>query len=168
MPPQEFAFAMPGTEEMTETALGLAGAAVTGVVEGIIIKMAPELGALETPFTWATILGVPLVGVAGAFFVKGMLGEICKGVAYAGTGYAASVVPAMVMPEGLFGKKLTAEQRAALAAGRDVKRLPPGSPLNAPQRAQAAAAKAAIGSWAYTPEEAKGFVGQGHTVRDYA
>lgn len=139
MPPQDLAFAMPGTEEMTETALGVAGAAVTGIAEGMVIKMAPQMGALETPFTWATILGVPLVGVAGALLMKGMLGEICKGVAYAGTGYAASVLPAMVLPAAV-GKKtpqLTAEQRAALAAGRDVKQLP----FRAPQNAQEGAAQ---------------------------
>ena len=145
MPPQvPLAFAAPGTDEMTEAALGLAGAGVTGVFEGIVIKMAPQLGVLETPFTWATILGIPAIGAIGALFTKGMLGEIFKGVAYAGTGYAASVVPAMIMPEGLFAKRnLTADQRALLAAGKDkdVKRLPPGNPLNAPQRAQDAAAK---------------------------
>ena len=65
MPPQEFALAMPETEEMTETGIGLAGAAVTGVVEGVIIKMAPQFGTLETPFTWATLLGVPVLGIAG-------------------------------------------------------------------------------------------------------
>lgn len=135
------AFAMPGTEEMTDAALGVAGAAVTGVAEGIIVKMAPQLGALETPFTWATILGVPLVGVAGALLTKGMLGELFKGVAYAGTGYAASVLPAMILPTVVAkkppGSQLTAEQRAALAAGRDVKELP----FRAPQNAQDAAAR---------------------------
>ena len=133
-----FAFAAPGTEEMTNTALGVGGAAVTGVVEGVIVKMAPQLGALEVPFTWATLLGFPALGIAGALLTKGMLGEIFKGVAYAGTGYAASVIPAMVIPEGLLGKKtnqLTAAQRAALAAGGDVKQLTQG-PLGAAQRAQ--------------------------------
>jgi len=134
-----FAFAAPGTEEMTNTALGVGGAAVTGVVEGVIVKMAPQLGALEVPFTWATLLGFPALGIAGALLTKGMLGEIFKGVAYAGTGYAASVIPAMVIPEGLLGRRgnqLTAAQRAALAAGGDVKQLTQGL-LDAPQRAQA-------------------------------
>jgi len=126
-----FAIAAPGTEEMTETALGVAGAAVTGVVEGIVIRTASQLGALETPITWATILGVPFVGVAGALMTKGMIGEVFKGVAYAGTGYAASVLPAMVMPEGLLGKK-----RGPGNTGAGVKQLGAGNPLNAPQQAQ--------------------------------
>ena len=141
-----FAFAAPGTEEMTNTALGVGGAAVTGVVEGVIVKMAPQLGALEVPFTWATLLGVPAIGIAGALLTKGMLGEISKGIAYAGTGYAASVIPAMVIPEGLLGRRrtnqLTEAQRAALAGGGDVKQLTAGI-LGAARRAQDAQAKAA-------------------------
>jgi len=140
-PPELLAIAVPGTEEMTETGLGVAGAAVTGVVEGIIVKMAPQLGALETPFTWATLLGVPAVGVAGALLMKGMLGELFKGVAYAGTGYAASVIPAMVMPEGLLGKK-----RGPGNPAGDVKQLGRGNFLNAPQNAQRDAARSAVGS----------------------
>lgn len=145
MPPQQFAIAAPTTEELTRTGIGMAGGAVAGVVEGIVIKMAPQLGVLETPLTWATLLGVPLVGAAGALFTKGMLGDLFQGIAAFGTGYAASVIPAMIMPEGLFGKKgnLTAEQRAALAAGRDVKRLGAGNPLNAPFNAQRDAARSA-------------------------
>jgi len=139
MPPEILAIAVPGTEELTETGLGVAGAAATGVVEGIIVRLAPQLGALETPFTWATLLGVPALGVAGALLMKGMLGEVFKGVAYAGTGYAASVIPAMVIPEGLLGKK-----RGPGNTGEDVKRLGMGDALRAPQNAQRAAAKVGI------------------------
>ena len=137
----EMAFAAPGTEEMTETATGLAGAGIAGVVEGVIIKMAPQLGVLETPFTWATLLGVPAIGAVGALFTRGMLGNLFQGVAAGGTAIAAYVLPAMLMPD-MFGKKgqLTAEQRAAIAAGRDVKLLGAGS---AAQRAQQAAARSA-------------------------
>jgi len=134
---QELAIAMPGTEEMTETGIGLAGAAVTGVVEGVIVKMAPQLGALATPFTWATLLGLPVVGIAGALLTRGMLGEAFKGVAYASSGYAASVIPAMVIPEGLLGKK-----RGLGNTGEDVKLLGQGLG-GAVQRAQEAAARAA-------------------------
>lgn len=143
MPPQEIAFAAPTTEQMTKVGAALAGAGVAGVVEGVMIKMAPGLGELQTPFTWATLLGVPAVGIAGSLFTRGMLGDLFQGIAAFGTGYAASVMPAMLMPD-MFGKKApgqTAEQRAALAAA-NVKQLPPG-PLNAPQRAQEAAAKSA-------------------------
>jgi len=144
MPPQEIAFAAPRTEEMVKSVTSLAGAGVAGVVEGVIVKMAPQLGALETPFTWATLLGVPAVGIAGSLFTRGILGDLFQGVANGGTALAAYILPAMLMPD-MFGKKapgLTAEQRAALAAGRNVKLLPSG-PLNAPQRAQEAAARSA-------------------------
>lgn len=138
MPPQEFAFAAPGTEEMTKTAIGLGGAAVAGVVEGVVVKMAPQLGALEVPFTWATLLGIPAVGIVGALFSKGMISDVMQGVAAGGTAIAAYVLPAMLMPD-MFGRKnLTAEQRAALAAGTDIKKLTQGA-----RAAQEAAAKSA-------------------------
>jgi len=145
MAPQQFALAAPTTEELTSLGAGLAGAGIAGVVEGVVVKLAPQLGALETPFTWATLLGVPAIGVAGALFAKGMIGDLFKGIAAGGTAIAAYVVPAMVMPAGLFGKKgnLTADQRAALAAGRGIKRLGAGNPFNAPQTAQDMAARSA-------------------------
>jgi len=142
MPPQELAFAAPGTEEMTKTAVGLVGAGMTGVVEGVIVKMAPQLGALEVPFTWAALLGIPAVGVAGALFSRGMISDLMQGVAAGGTAIAGFALPAMLMPD-MFGRRgLTAEQRAALAAGAEVKQLGEG-PLGAVKRAQEAAAKAA-------------------------
>jgi len=140
MPPQEFAFAAPGTEEMTMTGVGVVGAAVAGVVEGVIVKMAPQLGALETPFTWATLLGIPAVGIAGALTMKGMIGDLFKGVAFAGTGIAAYVLPAMLIPEGLFGRR----GQGQLGAGQGLKQLGMGSALDAPARAQQAAARSGI------------------------
>ena len=137
MPPQAFAITAPTTDELTKVGMGLAGAGIAGVVEGVIVKMAPNLGALEVPFTWATLLGVPAVGAAGALFTKGMLGDLFAGVAAGGTAIAAYILPAMIMPD-MFGKKgLTPEQ---IAARGDVKLLGAG---NAALRAQQAAARAA-------------------------
>jgi len=137
---QQIAFAAPGTEEMTKTLTGLAGAGITGIVEGVVVKMAPQLGALEVPFTWATLLGIPVIGIAGALFSRGMIGDLMQGVAAGGAAISGYVLPSMLMPD-MFSRgrgPLTAEQRAALAAGRDVKQLQAG-PLGAPQRAQQAA-----------------------------
>ncbi len=134
---QEFAFAAPGTEEMTKVATGLVGAGMTGVVEGVIVKMAPQLGAAAPMLSWGTLLGTPLIGVAGALFAKGMIGDLLQGVAAGGTAILGYSLPAMLAPD-LFGQKgkgLTAEQRAALAAGREVKLLPAGLG-DAAQRAQ--------------------------------
>ncbi|MBA7511379.1 hypothetical protein ES705_03372 [subsurface metagenome] len=136
MPPQEFAFAAPGAEEMTKTLTGLAGAGVTGVVEGVIVKMGPQLGALELPFTWAALLGIPAVGIAGALFAKGMIGDLMQGVAAGGTAVAAYTLPAMLMPD-LFSRRGGSQDQ--LAPGAKVKQLLAG-PLGAPQRAQAMAA----------------------------
>ncbi|GAI95158.1 unnamed protein product [marine sediment metagenome] len=114
----------------------IAGGGVTGVVEGVVIKMAPELGALSVPFTWATLLGVPALGIGGALFTRGILGDLFKGVAAAGAGVAGYVLPAMVLPD-MFGA------RKPISGSPSVKQLPPG-PLGAPQRAQAAAVKSAL------------------------
>ncbi|GAI42876.1 unnamed protein product [marine sediment metagenome] len=131
---QEFAFAAPGTEEMTKTVTGLAGAGIAGVVEGVIVKMAPQLGALEVPFTWATLLGIPAVGIAGALFSRGMVSDLMQGVAAGGTAIAGYTLPAMLMPD-MFGRRAPVAQ---LPAGAGVKQLAAG-PLGAPQRAQAQA-----------------------------
>ena len=143
MPPQEFAFAAPTTEEMTRVATIGVGAGVTGAVEGVIVSMAPKLGALELPFTWGTLLGVPAAGVIAALMTKGIVSDLGMGVAAGGAAILGYTLPAMLQEFTLArargGGQLSAEQRAALAAGRNVKQLPPG-PLYAPQRAQAMAA----------------------------
>ena len=140
------AFGAPRTEEMTKTAVGVVGAGVTGVVEGVIVKLAPQLGALEVPFTWATLLGVPAVGVAGALFSRGMISDLMQGIAAGGAAIAAFTLPAMLIPD-MFGRKapqLTAEQRTLLAAGGGGVKLLGAGVLDAPQRAQAAAAKSSL------------------------
>ena len=135
---QEFAFAAPTTEEITRVAVVGVGAGVTGAVEGVIVSMAPKLGALELPFTWGTLLGVPAAGIAAALMLKGILGDLGLGIAAGGSAILGYILPAMLQEFTLArgGGKLTAEQRAALAAANKVKQLPPG-PLYAPARAQA-------------------------------
>jgi hypothetical protein len=157
----EAVFVAPRTEEMTEVAVSGGGALVTGLAEGVVIKFAPGLGALQVPLTWATLLGVPLVGAAGALFTKGMIGNLFKGIASAGLGILGYSLPALIAPY-----MPTGAQGARQLSGQGVKQLPAG-PMSAPQRAQAQA-RAALGSWASSPEEERGYVGQGHTVRDLA
>ena len=129
MPPQEIAFAAPGAEEMTRVVAAGAGAGITGVVEGVIIKMAPELGAAQPIFTWGTLLGVPLLGVAGALFTKGLIGDLFQGIACGGLGIVGYSLPEMLVP--ITGRR-------APAPGGGVKLLGPGvGAYNAPQRAQA-------------------------------
>ncbi|KKK93107.1 hypothetical protein LCGC14_2696180, partial [marine sediment metagenome] len=47
---QELAFAAPRTEEMTKAVIGVGSAVVTGLAEGVVISMAPALGALVLLF----------------------------------------------------------------------------------------------------------------------
>jgi hypothetical protein len=147
MPGPEIAFAAPRAEEMTRVVAAGAGAGITGAVQGIITKLAPEMGAAAPILTWGTLLGVPLVGAAGALFTRGLLGDLCMGVACGGLGVIGYTLPEMLAP--ITGRRapgggaqLTAGQQAALAAG-NVKQLPAG-PLGAPQRAQAAAARVGL------------------------
>jgi len=140
---REFAIAAPTTEEITRVGVIGVGAGITGAVEGVIVSMAPKLGALELPFTWGTLLGVPAGGVAAALMLKGILGDLALGIAAGGAAILGYILPAMLeeftLGRAKGGGQLTAEQRAALAAGNKVKQLSAG-PLFAPQRAQAMAA----------------------------
>lgn len=143
--PDAIAFAAPRTEEMVKTVVGLAGAGVAGVVEGVIVRVAPTMGAAAPILTWGTLLGLPLIGAAGALFTRGMLGDMFTGVAAGGIGILGYSLPALLMPAG--GRRpLSKEQIAALnAAG--VKLLPAGQGATAAERAAVAAARAAgVGS----------------------
>lgn len=126
----EAVFAAPRTEEMTGVAISGGGAMVTGLAEGVVIKFAPGLGALEPVITWGALLGVPLAGIAGALFTKGMIGDLFKGVAAAGLGVLGYSLPALIAPY-----MPTGGQGARQIGGGGVKQLPAG-PASAPQRAQ--------------------------------
>ena len=139
MAQEAIAFAAPRAEEMTRLAAGIGGAGIAGVAEGVIVRMAPQMGAAAPILTWGTLLGVPLVGIAGALFTRGMLGDLFTGVAAGGVFGLTYSLPALLMPAAERRGKLTPEQIAALRAGGDVKLLGAG---NAAQRAQEAAARA--------------------------
>ena len=145
MAQEAIAFATPGTEEMTRMAAAGAGAGITGAVEGVIISLAPKVGALEPVFTWGTLLGVPVLAAAGALFTRGLIGDLFMGAACGGLGVIGYTLPAMLAPltEKKGGGQLTAEQKAALAAAaRERVKLLGGGPLSAPQRMQMAAVAA--------------------------
>ena len=136
--PEAIAFAAPRAEDLTRSITGGVGAGVTGVVEGVVVKMAPQMGAAAPVLTWGTLLGWPLLGSLGALVTRGMLGDLFQGIACAGVGILGYSLPEMLVP--VTGRKtLTPEQIAALAAS-GVKQLPPG--VGAAQRAQAGARSA--------------------------
>ncbi len=97
---------------------------------GVVVRMAPQLGAAGPILTWGTLLGMPLVGVAGALFTRGILGDVFQGVAAGGVYGLAYSLPAILLP--------AAAGRKPLGQGADVKLLGAG----AAQRAQEAAARA--------------------------
>jgi len=132
---QEIAFAAPRAEEMTKTVTGIAGAGITGVVEGTVVMFAKGMGALEPILSWGALLGAPAVGIAGALFTRGMLGDLCQGVAAGGTAILGYSLPAMLAPE-LLGRRAPAQ----LGGGNAVKQLGAGPAAAAIAAARAAAA----------------------------
>jgi len=140
MAQEAIAFAAPRTEEMTRTAIGVGVGFATGVVQGVVAKFAPQFGALAKYLTWGSLIATPLVGVAGALFTRGYASDALIGVAAGSSAVLGYTIPGMV-EVGMAQRALTAEQRAALAAGRGVKQLPPGAAF-APQRQQALAKQA--------------------------
>jgi len=137
---QEFALAAPTTEEMTRTAVGVGVGVVTGLAQGIVTKFAPQLGALATPLTWASLLLTPIVGVAGALLTKGMISDACVGIAIGSSGVLGFSLPGL-MPE--LGLAKRPQGQGQLPAGAGVKLLPPGAQF-APQRQQQAAARSIV------------------------
>ena len=137
---QELAFGTPRTEEMTEVAVGMGSAGVAGLAEGVIVKFAPGLGALEPVFTWGTLIGFPLVGALGSLFTRGMISGVFKGIAAGGAAILGYSLPALVAPfmptEGRGGAR-------QLGGGSGVKQLSSGM-ANAPQRAQSQASLSSL------------------------
>ncbi|GAJ16021.1 unnamed protein product, partial [marine sediment metagenome] len=107
----------------------------TGGIQGVVAKFAPQFGAISPFLTWGSLIATPLIGVAGALFTRGMISDAFMGVAAGSSGVLGYSMPGLLPEWGLARGKLTAEQRSALAAGRDVKLLPAG-PTGAPQRQQ--------------------------------
>jgi len=134
---QEFAIATPTTEEMTRVGIVAGVAGVTGAVEGIALTMAPKLGALELPFTWGTMLGVPVLGAGVALLTKGMISDAGLGIAAAGAAILGQTLPVMLQEFTLAGRR--APGGGQLGGGPSVKLLGQGA-FAAPQRAQAMAA----------------------------
>lgn len=118
------AFAAPRAEELTEVAVGMGIGGVTGLAEGVIISMSPALGAMEPVVTWGTLLGVPLVGAAGALFTRGMIGNVFQGVAAGGSAILGYSLPALLKPYLPQGSRARETQQLQ---GGSVKLLPGGS-----------------------------------------
>ncbi len=134
---QEFALATPTTEEMTRVAVVGGVAGVTGAVEGIALSMASKLGALEVPFEWGTMLGVPVIGAGIALMTKGMISDLGLGIAAAGAAILGQKLPVMLEEFTLAGRR--APGGGQLGTGGGVKLLGVGGALGAPPRAQQAA-----------------------------
>ena len=139
---QEFAIAAPTTEEITRVGVLGIGAGITGAVEGVIISMAPKLGALEPIASWGALLGVPAVGVAGALLTKGILSDLSLGIAAGGAAILGYTMPAMLQE--FTGRRAPAGGgQGQLGAGPGVKQLGAG-PLDAAKRAQQAGARSVV------------------------
>ena len=152
---QEIAFAAPRAEEMTRVVTGAVGAGVTGLVEGVMVKMAPSMGAAAPLLTWGTLLGAPLIGGFGALFTRGMLGDLCQGVLASGLGVVGYSLPELMKKA---TSKATSEVTSRVPfqanAGQGVKRIGVGQgvrrvtgPAGAPARAAAMASNQVRAGW---------------------
>ena len=139
---QELAFAAPTTEEMTRVAVVGVGALGTGGIEGVIVSMAPKLGALEPIATWGALLGVPAVGAAAALMTRGILSDLATGIAAGGAAILGYTMPAMLQE--FTGRRAPpGGGQGQLGAGQGVKQLT-GGPLDAARRAQQAGARSVV------------------------
>lgn len=137
---QEIAFAAPRAEEMTKVVTGIAGAGITGVVEGTVVMFAKGMGALAPFLTWGALLGAPAVGIGGALFTRGMLGDLFQGVAAGGTAILGYSLPAMLVPAA--GRKAPTELPPG--GGSSVKLLGAGPAAAAAAAARAAGVRSAV------------------------
>ena len=135
---QAIAIAAPRAEEMTRTLAGVAGAGIAGLAEGIIVRVAPKMGAAAPVLTWGALIGTPMVGVLGSLFTRGALGDVLQGVAAGGIGVLAYSLPAMLSPVGR-----RAPAPGQIGGGSPVKLL--GGGASAAQRAQQAVVSVGLG-----------------------
>ena len=137
---QELAFAVPRGEEMTRTVIGVGGGLAAGVVSGASILFAKALGpTLESIASIAMLLGVPVAGIAGALFTRGMISDACQGVAAGGTAIIGFSLPAMLAPE-IFARKAPAQP----GGGNAVKLLGQGAAKAAEAAARAAKVRSSV------------------------
>jgi len=132
MAERALAIAAPTGAEITRTVSVAAGAGLTGLLEGMIVRIAPKMGAAQSILTWGALIGVPAFGVLGALFTRGVTSDVLTGVAAGGVGVLGYSLPEMIAP--------TVGRRAApgqLGGGSPVKMLPAGV-AGAPARAAAA------------------------------
>jgi len=127
-----FAIAAPTGAELTRTISVAAGAGLTGLCEGMIVRITPKLGAAAPFLTWSTLIGAPVGGIIGALITKGMLSDVLMGVAAGGAGVLGYSLPEMIAPT--VGRRASPGQ---LGGGSPVKLLPAGV-AGAPARAAAA------------------------------
>jgi len=138
VPERAIAIAAPTTTEVTRTVSMAAGAGITGLAEGMIVRIAPQMGAAAPVLTWGALIGVPTFGIFGALFTRGVLGDVLTGVAAGGIGVLGYSLPEMIAPT--VGRR--AGSPAQVGGGAPVKLLPAGVG-GAPARA---AAKVAAGT----------------------
>ncbi len=127
---EAIAIAAPRTEEITRTLAIGTGAGITGLMEGVIVRVAPKMGAAAPMLTWGSLIGAPTLGIFGALFTRGMLGNVFRGVAAGGIGVLCYSLPELIAPT--LGRRAPAQ----LGGGGGVKLLGAGM-AGAPARAQA-------------------------------
>jgi len=96
--PGAIAIAAPRAEDLTRTVSMATGAGITGLMEGMIVRIAPQMGAAAPVLTWGALIGVPTFGIFGALFTRGILGDVLTGVAAGGIGVLGYSLPEIISP----------------------------------------------------------------------
>lgn len=107
------------TERMTDVAIETGVAAVTGIAEAVVIRMG--VGSAAQSFVqWATLLGAPVIGLAGSFLSKGLMASAFEGMAAGGAGILGYYMVNTYYPAG--------GRAGARLPGMSVKQLQAGGP----------------------------------------
>jgi len=94
------------------------------------------MGAAAPVLRWGALIGVPTVGIFGALFTRGVLGDVLTGVAAGGIGILGYSLPEMIAP--------TVGRRVASPSGSAPVKLLPAGIGGAPARAAAMAARSVL------------------------
>lgn len=132
----ETVFAAPRQQEMMRTLSMSVGAGITGLAEGMIVRIAPQMGAAAPVLTWGALIGTPMMGMLGGLFTRGLLGDVFQGVAAGGIGVLGYSLPELIAPTTGRRRVTSPPGNAQLGSTAQVKQLPGGQ--GALQRAQAA------------------------------
>jgi len=131
---EAIAIRAPTGVEVTESVTSMGAAGITGLAEGLAVRLAARVpGTAGTMLSWGSLIGIPIGGVIGALFTRGMLGDAMKGIAAAGFGILGYSLPELISPTARKVRTPTSQ----LGGGAPVKEITAGAAQRAQQAVRA-------------------------------